>query len=285
MTGIARVCSFSLAGALMLVFACGDTGSEPNGTAVSVFMPSLPNVTGDWDLLEHAQSLEYMLACDPDPDGSFGNAVPVEGTFERTEAFQIGLDGPTGVWKGVIDFEPGPCVIQLRARDADEEVICSYSEPVTFDPTRDSEAYFNMVCFATCPTVPLPRSEASRKNFCAPIGGLIVSAETPADVPGVEAVRYAVTGGQDFLDNDAPILPVYEGALQRTREGTANFGNGAVETNVWEGVASEILANALHTVEVTAIDAEGERLCSAEMSIEVFSGAIAHTHLILPCSD
>lgn len=285
MTGFARVCSPLLTGALMLVFACGDTGSEPSGTAVSVFMPSLPNGTGNWDLLEHAQSLEYMLACDPDRDGGFGDAVPVEGTLERGEVFQVGLDGPTAVWKGVIDFEPGPCFIHLRARDADEEVICSYSEPVSFDPARDSEAYFNMVCFATCPTVPFPGSGASPKNFCAPIGGLIVSAETLADVPGVAAVRYAVTGGEDFLDNQAPILPVYEGALQRTREGMVNLGNGDVETNVWEGVAGELLANALHTVEVTAIDAEGEPLCTAETSIEVFSGAIAHSHLILPCSD
>ena len=108
MTGIARVCSALLTGALTLVIACGDTGSEPNWTAVTVFMPSPPNATGDWDLPEQALSLEYILACGPDSDGSFGDAVPIEGTLEQKEAFKVGLHGPTRVWRGEIDFEPGP---------------------------------------------------------------------------------------------------------------------------------------------------------------------------------
>ena len=42
----------------------------------------------------------------------------------------------------------------MRARDADGEVLCTATEPVTIEADALPELYVDMVCYATCPTSP-----------------------------------------------------------------------------------------------------------------------------------
>ena len=65
----------------------------------------------------------------------------------------------------------------MRARDADGEVLCTATEPVTIEADALPELYVDMVCYATCPTITFPGSETSPKTICAPVGGVIPTEE------------------------------------------------------------------------------------------------------------
>jgi hypothetical protein len=191
-------------------------------------------------------------------------------------------DGPAAAWNGMVEFEPGPCAIQLRARDTDGEVVCTYTETITFGSQLPSEAYFNMICYATCPTISFLGAETVPKTSCAPVGGLIVSAETLGE--GVTSVRYAIPE-TNFLDNNADFANIYEGELELTGPGTVDLGDGPVPTNTWEAIVGEVIAGEPQVLELMALDADGTPLCSAETSFELISGGIAQVHVVLPCRN
>lgn len=286
MTQSAHLCWLISSCVLLLVSACGDSGpstAEPRGTAVTVFIPSAAD---DWSFAEFAWSLEYQVGCgvEIERNSSSGDFITAEGTLEQAEEFDVGPGGPTAVWKGFVEFTPGPCAVQLRLRDADGEVLCTYYEALTNEPESQPEMYFNMVCYATCPTIPLPGSETSPKTFCAPVGGVILSAQTPADIERVQSVRYVVTYDRDFLEPNPPFV-VSEGSLELVGQGMTDLGAGFVESNIWEAIVGEVIAGEPHALELTALDADGAPLCFAETSFEVISGGIAQVHVVLPCSN
>ncbi|MDH3726246.1 MAG: hypothetical protein OER77_01840, partial [Myxococcales bacterium] len=53
------------------------------------------------------------------------------------------IDGQAEIWQGFMDLPPGPCTIELRARDGDGEVICTAQEP--FSIAADSTTKVNIV--------------------------------------------------------------------------------------------------------------------------------------------
>ena len=287
MTWATRMHPFVLCG-LLVASACGGSGdpnAEPRGIAVTVFMPSGPNSTVSDDFAL-TWALEYTVACGPgfDDTSSQGDAVTVEGAFEQAEAFNLGESGPTAVWKDSIEFPPGPCSIQLILRDADGEVLCSNTEPVTIEPETPTEAYFSLVCYATCPTIPLPGLETSPKTSCAPVGGVLLSAETPADLETVQSVHYVITQtSEGFLEGFVP--PRYEGSLDFVGPGSVDLGAGPVATDIWEATVGVVDAGYPHILELTALDAEGEPICSAEKTVELIANSITQLHIILPCSN
>ena len=212
------------------------------------------------------------------------DSFTVEGTLEQVDRAVLELDGPTAVWKGIVEFEPGPCAIQLRARDADGEVACTYAETLTFDSELPSEAYFNMICYATCPTISFPSSETVSKTSCAPVGGLILSAETLDD--GVQSIRYVVRDTEtNFLDSAIHPSIVYAGDLAPGSPGTVDLGDGPVPTHTCEAIVGVVASDVRYATELTALDADGTPLCSAETSFEVLFGGIAQVHVVLPCSN
>ena len=47
------------------------------------------------------------------------------------------------------------------------------------------------------------------------MGGLILSAEIPADVPGVQSIRYVIRDTEtSFLDSELDLSSVYDGELE-----------------------------------------------------------------------
>ena len=65
-----------------------------------------------------------------------------------------------------------------------------------------------------------------------------------------------------------------------------NLGEGPAQTHTWEAIVGVIGAGDLtYALQLTALDAEGTALCSAETSIQVISGGIAQVHVVLPCRD
>lgn len=89
----------------------------------------------------------------------------------------------------------------------------------------------------------------------------------------------------NFLDNNADVATVYEGELELAGPGTVDLGDGPVPTHTWEAIVGEVIAGEPHVLELTALDAEGTPLCSAETSFEVIFGGIAQVHVLLPCSN
>lgn len=271
---------------LLLVSACGDArapNAEPGGTAVTVFIPSAAD---EWSFVDFTWSLEYQVGCGPgiERGSSSDDFITVEGTLEQVEEFDLGPGGATAVWKGFVQFTPGPCAVQLRLRDADGEVLCTYTEALTNEPESQAEMYFNMVCYATCQTIPLPGSETSPKTFCAPVGGVILSAETPADIERVQSVHYIVTYDRNFLEPNPPFV-VSEGFLELVGQGMTDLGAGFMDTNIWESIVGEVGAGEPHVLELTALDADGAAVCSTQTSVEVVSGGIAQIHVVLPCGE
>ena len=260
---------------------CGDPSSD---TAVTVFIPSGPNATGSF--AEVAGSLEYTVACGPGFDGTSapGETEVIEGTFEQADPVTLGVGGgPTAVWKGRVELPPGPCMIQLRLRDSEGEVICTGIQELTIEPETPNEAYVDLVCIGTCPTIPLPGLEMSPKLSCAPVGGVLLSAETPADLETVQSIGYVMTQSTEgFLDGWVP--EIYEGSLDFGGPGSVDLGGGPVTTDIWQATVGVVIAGNPYLLELTALDAEGEPVCSAEKSVEVIPDSIAQIHIILPCS-
>ena len=262
--------------ALLLASACSDSGDE-NAVAVTVFIPSGGAVAPDGSPLRLVWSVEYKVNCGASVDDS----LALEGTLEQVDGVFLERDGLTAVYKGMVEFEPGPCAIQLLARDTDGEVVCSYTGPMTFDSELPSEAYFDMICFEPCPTISFPGTDTVAKTSCAAVGGLILSAETL--VGGVQHVRYAITQ-TSFLDNNSEFLDVYEGELALGFPGTVDLGDGPVPTQTWEATVGVLAPDVRYGVELTALDIDGTPRCSAETSFEVLFGGIAQVHVVLPCS-
>jgi len=141
--------------------ACTSSeGSTAGNTELNVIVPnneSSPGVPAPIDI----QSVEYTINCLGNSDtflensASFPDEVRLEGNLEVVDG-QTSPQGPippefgtprpgdgAEIWQGFMDLPPGPCTIQLRARDNDGEVICTATEP--FSITADTTAKVNLV--------------------------------------------------------------------------------------------------------------------------------------------
>lgn len=262
---------------LMLVAgaACGDSGApqvESTATAVTVFIPSVLPWVPD------ATSMDYRASCIAEGD----EVQSTEGALEPAGDFRLEGEGPTAIFKGPIELAPGPCTIQFRLRDSTGEVIFSLTEALEIGAQAPPELYFSMVD-SGCPEIPLPDASAVPKRSCVPVGGLILSAETPAAAASIESVQYVLTHANDgFLDG--PRVETFEGNLQPAGSGTVDLGGGPIETNLWESIVGVLLAEARHTLEITALDADGTAVCSTATSLDVLTNGIAQAHVIIPCA-
>ena len=119
--------------ALTLTYGCGD--ADPASTVITAVYAPQPNVI---PIDTAAVTLEYTLTCEdlPDLQGDFGLGDPVpaddEGVFQWTTS--------------PLDLPPGPCSVQVRMRDTDQEVICSASENFAVAMDEPTEVDVLMGC-------------------------------------------------------------------------------------------------------------------------------------------
>ena len=172
--------------------ACtSDEGGTTGNTELNIIVPTNAGTPDEIDI----QSVEYTINCIGNDDtfldnaASFADGVRIEGNLEVTDAVCVGGDNPgancvndadcqgtapvsdgvcetspgaqTEVWQGFMDLPPGPCTIQLRARDNDGEVICTAEQP--FVITADTTTKVNLVLICDI-------------SFQAPVGMLDVDA-------------------------------------------------------------------------------------------------------------
>jgi hypothetical protein len=124
------------------------------------------------------QSVEYTVDCLGNDDtflennASFPDEVRLQGNLEvvdgRTNPGATPPDfGPllpgdqSEIWQAFMDLPPGPCTVQLRARDNDGEVICTATE--SFNITADTIAKVSLILVCDV-------------SFQAPVGMLDVDA-------------------------------------------------------------------------------------------------------------
>ena len=126
----------------------GEGGTAGN-TEFNVIVPnneSAPGVPAPIDI----QTVEYTINCLGNSDtfldnnASFPDEVVINGNLEVVDGRTSGSPPvPTEIWQGFMDLPPGPCTVQLRARDNDGEVICTATEP--FNIAADTTTKVNMV--------------------------------------------------------------------------------------------------------------------------------------------
>jgi len=141
---VSLVCMSALA-------ACTSTeGDQAGNTELNVIVPnneSSPGVPATIDI----RTVEYTINCEGNDDtfldngASFDDAVNINGNLEVVDGRTTGSPPvPTEIWQGFMDLPPGPCSVQLRARDNDGEVICT--SPVSpFNIAADSTTKVNLV--------------------------------------------------------------------------------------------------------------------------------------------
>mgnify|MGYP001811970460 CR=1 FL=1 len=261
---------------LMAGAACGEPAMpsvEASATEVTVFVPYNSDFSTTRDV--DGWSLEYIAGCLLEQD----DIAETKGTLDRVSDFELADEGSTAVFRGPVELMPGPCTIQLRLRDSDGEVIFTASDPYEFDPLPPPELYVVMAD-GGCPQIPLPDAEGTRKSFCGPVGGVILSAETPA-ATNVDHIRYTMTAETDpWLD----ATYVVEGSLEPTSAGAVDLGAGPIETQVWESIVGTVGAGFPYTLELTALDADGAPVCSAQTTLDVTPNSIAQAHVVMGCA-
>jgi hypothetical protein len=138
----------------------GEGGTAGN-TELNVVVPNDPSNAGTPDAID-IQVVEYTIACDDgidngpflDNGASFDDDVTISGVLEVLDTPSAGVTtqdfGPdltdVYVWQGFMDLPPtAGCTVQLRARDGDNEVICTSTE--TFDIAADSTTKVNVLMY------------------------------------------------------------------------------------------------------------------------------------------
>ena len=141
--------------------ACATGEGEPAGNIeLNVVVPNGYDAGSSAPALIDIQDVEYTVDCAGnndtflDNDTSFRDEVTLNGNLEvqdgRSNAAAIygdpAIDGQAEIWQGFMDLPPGPCTIELRARDDDGEVICTAQEPFTIAADSTTKVNIVLIC-------------------------------------------------------------------------------------------------------------------------------------------
>ena len=211
--------------------ACATGEGEPAGnTELSVVVPNGYDAGSSAPALIDIQDVEYTVDCAGNNDtfldngASFPDEVTLNGNLEvqdgRTNAAAIygdpAFDGQAEIWQGFMDLPPGPCTIELRARDDDGEVICTAQEP--FIIAADSTTKVNIVLICDI-------------SFQAPVGMLDVDGTFSFNV-GNFCPDLFILNCVDSAPAEQQVLPppfppiAGTGCQVRFRDGDSSCGQG-----------------------------------------------------------
>ncbi|KPK15132.1 MAG: hypothetical protein AMJ62_10315, partial [Myxococcales bacterium SG8_38] len=213
----------------------GEGGTAGN-TELNVVVPNGSPALGGGSTAPGSidiQTVEYTINCLGNSDtflenaASFPDEVRVEGNLEvvdgRTDPQgtippEFGTPRPgdgAEVYQGFMDLPPGPCTVQLRARDNDGEVICTATEPFTI--TADTTTRVNLVLVCDV-------------SFQAPVGMLDTLATFSFLVsnfcPDLIALNCLDSNPVEQVIAPPPIPPVAATTCEvRFRDGDSQCGN------------------------------------------------------------
>ncbi|NNK44473.1 MAG: hypothetical protein HKP46_17680 [Myxococcales bacterium] len=191
------------------------------------------------------------------------------------------------MWNGSLGAPAGACAINFLVRDGDDEVVCSWGEPLPDASDWPSELFIEAPCyrFSPCTSTPLP-SALGDKSFCYSIVGVLLSVEMPKALDRVQRVEYVISelwNEGAFLD-ETGLLEAYRGELSPAGSGEIDLGDGPVPTDRWEAAIEDVPALE-YLIELIALDSEGGTVCAVERQIEIIAGAVAQVEVAMPCVD
>ena len=146
---------------LLCAFAgCSPETSRSGNTELNVVVPNGFDAGSSAPALIDIVDVEYTIDCAGngdtflDDNASFDDALTLNGNLEvqdgRTNAAAIygdpAIDGQAEIWQGFMDLPPGPCSIELRARDNDDEVICTAQEPFNIAADSTMKVIIVLIC-------------------------------------------------------------------------------------------------------------------------------------------
>ncbi len=190
-----------------LIAGCAG-GADPSAgkSELNVIVPD-----GGTDSIDIG-TVEYTIQCDGNADtflgdnSSFPDEVLLNGNLEVTDG-QTSGGVPTEIWQAFMDLPPGPCLIQLRARDNDGEVICVADD--TFAVAADTTTKINLVLVCNISfQAPVGMADVDATfsfvvgNFCPDrfVLNCVESNPVPPGIPGVPPTTYCETR---FRDGDS----------------------------------------------------------------------------------
>ena len=241
----------------------GEGGTAGN-TELNVIVPNGSPALGGGSsapALIDIQSVEYTINCLGNSDvflenlASFPDEVTINGNLEvvdgRTNADANLPPNPdfgpllpndqSEVWQAFMDLPPGPCTVQLRARDGDGEVICTATEPFTITADNTTKVNLILICDLSfqAPVGMLDVDatfEFNVGNFCPDLFILNCLDSLPAaDFPHPAFPGTCSTAGTTcFVDTDCPsgetcignVLLATTTCEVRFRDGASTCGQG-----------------------------------------------------------
>jgi len=100
--------------------------------------------------IRYVERVDFSVDCVGSDDDETDD-IRVEGSLSRTEDHSVAeLDA----WGTDLELPPGPCSIQFRASDSDDEVICTSSEPFDVSTQAPTEITFVLLCSYSIPAPP-----------------------------------------------------------------------------------------------------------------------------------
>jgi hypothetical protein len=225
-----RCIRLTVAFSLITLGACVSGGEEAGNTELNVVVPNGYDAGSSAPALIDIQDVEYTIDCAGNSDtfldnnASFPDEVTLNGNLEvqdgRTNPLAIygdpAIDGQAEIWQGFMDLPPGPCTVELRARDNDGEVICTAQEP--FNIAADSLTKVNIVLICDI-------------SFQAPVGMLDLDGTFSFNV-GNFCPDLFILNCMDSMPAEQVVLPppnpplAGTGCQVRFRDGDSSCGAG-----------------------------------------------------------
>jgi hypothetical protein len=235
---------------VQLAAACGETsGTPPGNTELNVVIPNNGSQSPAPDgspqpAAFDIEVVEYTIACNDgntpgpflDNNATFDDDVTISGALEVLDTASSGVTtqdfGPdlteVYVWQGFMDLPPtAGCTVQLRARDADGEVICTSTE--TFDINADDETKVNVLMYCGI-------------SFQAPVGMLDLDGDFSFNVanfcPDLFVLNCVDPDLEELLVVPGTGAFVYSGCQVRFRDGDSSCGGTGIAPGDPDGASS-----------------------------------------------
>ena len=132
---------------LAFATAAGCSGADlaaPGSTNIVAIAPSPGNG------IRYVERVDFSLECVGSDDHETDD-IRVEGSLSLTEDLRV---AEVDAWGTDLELPPGPCSIQFRASDSDDEVICTSSEPFDVSTLAPTEITVVLVCSYSIPAPP-----------------------------------------------------------------------------------------------------------------------------------
>lgn len=246
-----------------LAVATGGCGGDEAGAGPQVVLQVQTSASG---LPGTVASLDYEIACDAewsalDSEGAFMPAVLRDGTMEPVQ------QPPTDVWRAAEEPMDGLCLLNLIARDEDDQTVCFATK--TFEAT-DGEA-----------------AEVDTVMACQEFPGLSGNVSLVANLPGVvstfdvQTVEFTVDcsgGGTAFFESTPEFAD--EVTINGNLEVVDDPDGGGME--VWHSFFD--LPPGACTMQLRARDPDGEVICNVSDGFVIAPGQTTELQLVVSCS-